>query len=272
MTTDSHAAWPPVQSSGADDAAAPVPEPEAGQTRRQRSDREKGHGRTSSILKETVIIVVSALVLSWLVKSFLVQAFFIPSSSMHDTLIEDDRILVTKLTPGPFDLKRGDIVVFKDPGGWLAPGVAAEAGAVRNTLNDVMTFIGLYPQDAGEHLVKRVIGLPGDHISCAGPGEPLVVNGVAIDEPYIAIDPTTGQPADPSTKTFDITVPPDSLWVMGDNRPDSLDSRFHTGEPGGGSIPEANVVGKAFVTVWPLDRAKVLHNPGATFEDVPDPS
>ncbi|MCR6706117.1 MULTISPECIES: signal peptidase I [Cellulomonas] len=239
-------------------------------TRAQRRLAERGRpARRSaggSILRETAIILVSALVLSWLIKTFLVQAFFIPSSSMHDTLVEDDRIMVSKLTPGPFDLERGDIVVFKDPGGWLEGQKPVEATGWRGAMNDVFTFVGLYPQDAGEHLVKRVIGLPGDRVACAGPGEPVTVNGVALDEPYLAAG------AIPSQMDFDITVPPNSLWVMGDNRQSSSDSRLHRGDPGGGSIPIGNVVGKAFVLVWPLDRATVLHNPGATFEDVPDAS
>ena len=219
-----------------------------------------------SWLRETAIVLVSALVLSLLVKTFLVQAFWIPSQSMHDTLVEDDRILVSKLVPGPLQIHRGDIVVFKDPGGWLAGEVTPPATGVQRVLNDVLTFVGLRPVDAGQHLVKRVIGLPGDHVACAGPGNPITVNGVAIDEPYLAPF------AQPSSMTFDITVPADSLWVMGDNRDHSEDSRYHQGNPGGGSIPEANVVGVAFVIVWPADRWAALRNPGATFADVPDPS
>ena len=253
---------------GPDEATTPV-EP-TGRADRRRAERGQGPRRRTSaggsLLRETGIILVSALVLSWLIKTFLVQAFFIPSSSMYDTLLVNDRIMVSKLTPGPFDLERGDIVVFKDPGGWLDGQEPEVTTGWRHTLNDVLTFIGLYPQDAGEHLVKRVIGLPGDRVACDGPGEPLTVNGVAIDEPYLAAG------AMPSQLAFDVTVPPDSLWVMGDNRQSSRDSRAHLGDAGGGSIPLGNVVGKAFVLVWPLDHAEVLHNPGETFEDVPDPS
>ncbi len=256
-------------SAPAGDALTPAEEPVPA-TRAQRRDADRARRRRrsagGSLLRETAIILVSALVLSWLIKTLLVQAFFIPSSSMHDTLVEDDRIMVSKLTPGPFDLERGDIVVFKDPGGWLEGQKPVEATGWRGALNDVLTFVGLYPQDAGEHLVKRVIGLPGDRVACAGPGEPVTVNGVALDEPYLA------EGAIPSQMAFDVTVPPDSLWVMGDNRQRSSDSRLHQGDPGGGAIPVDNVVGKAFVLVWPLDRATVLHNPGDTFEDVPDPS
>ena len=132
-------------------------------TRPHPERRGKHRSAGASFLRETVIILVSALVLSLIVKTFLVQAFFIPSGSMNDTLIENDRILVSKLTPGPFDLHRGDIVVFKDPNDWL--GDEPEDTPTRRRrhacVRDALTFVGLYPEDAGEHLVKRVIGLPG---------------------------------------------------------------------------------------------------------------
>lgn len=254
---------PPV-AHGTDDAAD-----DGRRSRSHRHAAKKQRNGALSMLRETVIILVSALALSLVVKTFLIQAFFIPSPSMHETLIEDDRILVSKLTPGPFDLRRGDIVVFKDPGGWLSGSEEPEPTGADKVVRDALTFIGLYPQDAGEHLVKRVIGLPGDHVVCdeeCAAGGPLSVNGVAIDEPYVAPG------AIPSDVVFDVHVPADALWVMGDNRQRSLDSRFNMGKPGGGSVPVGNVVGVAFVTVWPLDRAGLLRNPSATFEDVPDPS
>ncbi|HEY0118648.1 MAG TPA: signal peptidase I [Cellulomonas sp.] len=249
----------------------PVPQRAAdGGTRRSRRgpDRKAEPPRSGPLswLRETAIVLVSALVLSLLVKTFLVQAFWIPSQSMHDTLVEDDRILVSKLAPGPMQLHRGDIVVFKDPGGWLTDQPVVPVTGVQRALNDVLTFVGLRPVDAGQHLVKRVIGVAGDHVACAGAGSPITVNGVALDEPYVA------PLSQPSTMAFDITVPAGSLWVMGDNRDHSEDSRYHQGNPGGGSIPLANVVGVAFVIVWPADRWTVLRNPGATFADVPDPS
>jgi len=216
-----------------------------------------------SLLRETAIILVSAIILSLLVKTFLVQAFFIPSQSMHDTLIEHDRILVSKLTPGPFDLRRGDIVVFKDPGGWLPADAAPDPGPVQGAINSALTFIGLYPADANEHLVKRLIGLPGDHVSAVA-GGPVTVNGVEIDEPYLAAGVA------PSDIAFDVTVPENSIWVMGDNRSHSSDSRYNQGKPGGGSVPVDNVVGMAFVTVWPIERMGLLRNPTSTFADVPD--
>ena len=215
-----------------------------------------------SWLRETAIIVVSALVLSVLIKTFLVQSFFIPTGSMESTLEISDRVLVSKLAPGPLDVHRGDIVVFKDPGGWLGP-TPEGPGGWRGAVSDALTFVGLLPQDAGEHLIKRVIGLPGDTVECCDGQGRLIVNGVPIDEPYINAGSV------PSEMEFSIVVPADSLWVMGDNRQNSRDSRYHQGDPGGGSIPLDNVVGVAFLTLWPLDRATVLRNPGATFADVP---
>nr|WP_233404844.1 signal peptidase I [Actinotalea solisilvae] len=213
-------------------------------------------------LKETAIIVVSALVLSLVIKTFLVQAFFIPSGSMEQTLLVGDRVLVTKLAPGPLDVHRGDIVVFKDPGGWLP---AQEPGPTgwRATVASVLTYVGLLPQDSGEHLIKRVVGLPGDTVECCDEQGRVLVNGVPVDEPYLAAG------ASPSEIEFSVVVPDDRLWVMGDNRQNSQDSRYNQGSPGGGSIPAENVVGVAFVTVWPVDRWGALRNPGATFADVP---
>lgn len=257
---------PHAQASPAHDGAGPSVPP----TRRDRGAAghrpQPGRSGPLSWLRETAIVLVSALILSLLVKTFLVQAFWIPSPSMNDTLIQDDRILVSKLAPGPFSLHRGDIVVFKDPGGWLADQPVIPVSGPQRVLNDVLTFVGLRPVDAGQHLVKRIIGLPGDHIVCTGPTAHVTVNGVALDEPYLAPG------SQPCGMAFDTTVPAGSLWVMGDNRDHSEDSRYHQGNPGGGSIPEANVVGTAFVIVWPADRWTVLHNPGATFAHVPNPS
>jgi signal peptidase I len=128
-----------------------------------------------------------------------------------------------------------------------------------------LTFVGLLPQDAGEHLIKRVIGLPGDRVACCDPAGRLTVNGVAVDEPYLRPGSV------PSEVPFDVVVAPDSLWVMGDNRQDSQDSRAHLGDPGGGMVPVEDVVGTAFVVLWPLERITLLRDPEASFAGVPDP-
>lgn len=213
-----------------------------------------------SALTEVVVVVVMALAISLVVKTFLVQAFYIPSGSMENTLLEDDRVVVSKLTPGPFALHRGDIVVFKDPGDWLPPPVEPDEGLVRHAIRSTLTFVGLLPHDSGEHLIKRVIGLPGDTVVCCDSAGRVTVNGAPLDEDYLYPGGV------PSAKTFSKTVPDGSLWVMGDHREISEDSRVH------GFVPEDSVIGKAFVLVWPLDRARGIGRPEGVFADVPEPS
>lgn len=212
---------------------------------------------------EVVVVVAMALALALIIKTFLVQAFFIPSASMEDTLLTGDRVLVSKLNPGPFSLQRGDIIVFKDPGGWLDPPGPIQEGPVRHAVREGLTFVGLLPQDSGEHLIKRIIGLPGDTVTCCDAEGRLQVNGVSIDEPYVY----PGN--DPSSKEFSVTLPAGQLWVMGDHRSVSEDSRFHP-DVHDGTVPVTDVVGKAFVTVWPFDRATMLQVPPSVFARVPD--
>jgi signal peptidase I len=206
-----------------------------------------------------------ALLLSLIVKTWLLQAFYIPSGSMEDTLVKGDRVIVSKLTPGPFDLHRGDVVVFEDPDHWLDPVVPAQRSPIGAAIHSTLTFVGLLPSDEGNHLIKRVIGLPGDHITNDGQGGPLKVNGVAVNEPYL-------KPGDsPSLQAFDITVPAGRVWVMGDHRSDSSDSRFHPlgGDGSQGSVPERLIVGRAVTVVWPLSDWSWLGEPSATFAKVP---
>ncbi len=244
-----------------------VPGDDAGRGGPHHARHEGGRrGRGLGFLRETAIIVISALVLSWLIKSFLVQAFFIPSASMEDTLTEGDRVMVSRLVPGVFDVHRGDVVVFKDPGGWLDPVEPVDQGPVGNAVAEVMTFVGLLPQDTGEHLIKRVVGTPGDEVTCCDADGRVEVNGEPVDE-VSYLKPGS----EPSEVDFDVTVPDDMLFVLGDNRQNSRDSRYNTGNPGGGFVPMSNVVGTAFATVWPFDRALWLRNPGDVFAEVPEP-
>ena len=222
--------------------------------------------RGLGILREVAIIVVSALLLSWLIKSFLVQAFFIPSESMRETLEIGDRVMVSRLVPDTFDVHRGDIVVFKDPGGWLPAPEDPVRSPAGDAVDSALTFVGLLPEDRGEHLIKRVVGMPGDRVQCCDAEGRVSVNGVAIDEEsYIAPG------SEPSQDPFDTTVPDDMLFVMGDNRQNSEDSRYNTGNPGGGFVPMSNVVGTAFATVWPFRDAQWHRNPGSVFQEVPEP-
>jgi signal peptidase I len=214
-------------------------------------------------VRETVVIVAVAVVLSLIIKTFLVQAFSIPSVSMADTLLEGDRVVVSKLTPGLLALHRGDVVVFKDPGQWLSPAEAVpQRDGALGALSTALTFIGLLPHDAGEHLIKRVIGLPGDTVMCCDSQHRLTVNGTPIEETYLR------RGASPSEMTFTVTVKPGHLWVMGDNRAQSSDSRFHRNHADG-QVPVTHVVGKAFAVVWPLPRFGGIADPPGVFSHVP---
>jgi signal peptidase I len=212
--------------------------------------------------KEVLIIIAVALLLSFLIKTFLFRAFFIPSGSMEHTLEIDDRIFVNQLVPQPFELKRGDIVVFRDAQGWL-PETAA-AAATTSWFKDALIFVGLLPDESQQHLVKRVIGLEGDRVICCDAEGRITVNGEPLDEPYLFPG------ANPSDTPFDVTVPEGKIWVMGDHRNASADSRANTDKPGGGFIDVDEVEGKAAVIAWPLDRMGFLGNYPDVFADIPD--
>lgn len=205
---------------------------------------------------ETALLLVLALVVSAVVKTFFVQMFFVPSGSMRPLFVDNDRILVQKVSYWTGSVHRGDVVVFDDPGGrWLG----SEGTPSLSTVQKALSVIGLYP--TGGHLVKRVIGVGGDHVACCDNAGRVTVNGVPLQESSYLMPGSS-----PSERRFDITVPAGRLWVMGDNRGNSEDSRFHQDLPGGGTVPVYDVVGKVWAIVWPLDRAHLLHRP-ATFEN-----
>lgn len=194
-------------------------------------------------LKETSFILITAITLSVLLRTFVFQAFFVPSESMVGTLLKDDRIIASKLSYRFGEINRGDVVVFADPGNWL-PDPRPETG-VRANVTKLFTWIGILPANSGSDLVKRVIGLPGDRVQCCT-NKHIVVNGYELkNESYT-------QGSSDQIK-FDITVPKGHLFVMGDNRQQSSDSRFHL-EFKNGAIPIKNVVGQVVSVVWPLNR------------------
>ena len=216
-------------------------------------------------VRDILVIFVAALLISFLIKTFLIRSFYIPSSSMEQTLHIDDRIIVNQLTPDLMPLEHGDVVVFKDPGGWLTPQPQPEVNWFVGAVDSVLAFVGLSAPDSNDHLIKRLIGMPGDEVVCCNDFGQLTVNGVPLDEPYITLpDGVTKATRD----DFDITVPDDSLWVMGDNRYNSADSAFHRNDPTGGFVPVGNVVGRALLISWPADRWTWLDNYPLTFRGV----
>jgi signal peptidase I len=205
--------------------------------------------RPMPVWQETVLLIGTAIVLALIIKTFFVQAFYIPSGSMRDTLKVNDRILVEKMSYWWGDVHRGDIVVFDDPANWLHE----EDGQVPgNPVTKILSVVGLYP--TGGHLVKRVVGVGGDTVACRTGN--VYVNDVELDEAsYVTLPPHA------CDGSWSYVVPDGKIWVMGDNRQHSADSRAHVGDPGGGFIPVDDVVGKVFVVVWPLDRFGFVHRP-----------
>ena len=197
---------------------------------------------------EAVLLLALALLLALGIKTFLVQMFFVPSESMEPLFIKNDRIMVEKWSYWDAPVHRGDVVVFEDPGGWLG------APPALNPVQKVLSTVGLYP--TGGHLVKRVIGVGGDKVKCCDDQGRITVNGTPLRESsYLK------KGSDNADKPFDVTVPEGRLWVMGDNRNNSQDSRYHPDLPGGGSIPESSVVGKVWAIVWPIARWDHIETP-----------
>ncbi len=221
-----------------------------GRHARDRSPRPQGGGALRW-LRETAIIVVSALVLSALVRAFLVQAFYVPSASMEDTLLISDRIIASKITATMSGVSRGEVVVFKDPGDWLDD-PPPPPGGFRGALRQGLTFVGLLPSDTGKDLVKRAIAVGGDRVACCDVDGRIVLNGVPLVEDYI-VGPT-------DQVRFDLVVPDGSVFVMGDNRGNSRDSRYHLEENDGG-VPVGNVVGRVVLVVWPLQSFSTVPVP-----------
>jgi signal peptidase I len=222
----------------------------AGSARRRRKKR--------SFWREFPILVVVALLLAVVIKTYAIQAFFIPSGSMQNTLEINDRVLVNKLVYDVRGIHRGDIVVFNGVGSWDPGPAPGNTNFAKKFADGFASMFGFgHP---GDILIKRVIGLPGDHVACCDAQGLVTVNGVPLTEQSYLY------PGDaPSMIRFNIVVPSGRLWVMGDHRFISDDSRDHLGEPGGGTVPENAVIGRAFVIIWPLSRWRFLPIP-ATFE------
>jgi signal peptidase I len=207
------------------------------------------------VWRELPVLLVVAGLIALLVRSFVFQAFRIPSGSMENTLQIGDRVLVNKVVYDFRGIQRGDIVVFNGQGSWDPSGPAASTDPAVRFFHDVLRAIGI--ETDGTDYIKRVIGVPGDHVVCCGADGRITVNGVPISESSYLYPGNS-----PSDKQFNVTVPPGRLWVMGDHRGDSEDSRYHSTSPGGGAIPENEVVGRSFVVIWPPSRVESLPIPG----------
>ena len=207
---------------------------------------------------ELIALFAFALVIMLVIKTYVIQAFFIPSSSMENTLDIGDKVLVNKLIYHFRSIDRGDIIVFNGEGSWDPPSAPQSSDPIVRWASEFgHAVVGLFGISPGVHdYIKRVIGLPGDHVACCNAQGEVTVNGVALHEKSYLYP---GNP--PSQTKFNIRVPPGRLWVMGDHRNVSYDSRGHIGDPGGGTIPESQVVGRAFLILWPPSRFRVLPIP-----------
>ena len=219
-------------------------DPPADQRSGQASPRRRGLWRE---IRGFFVLVAIAPVLALIIKSFLVQAFWIPSGSMENTLEVNDRVLVNKLVYHLRPIHRGDIIVFDGTGSWNF-GPSADSSIFSKAASELEGIVGISHDSA--IYIKRVIGLPGDHVVCCTRSGQVTVNGVPLSESSYVYPGNQ-----PSAQKFSITVPRGRLWVMGDHRDVSYDSRGHQGDPGGGTIPESGVIGRAFVIIWPPSRA-----------------
>lgn len=219
------------------------------------------------LVRDVLVILVVAVLVSFLIKTFLVRSFYIPSGSMEETLQIKDRILVDELTPRFGGYSRGDIVVFRDPGGWLPVEVEPDQSVMVQAVDWVLSVVGVSAPDSKDHLIKRIIGVGGDHVVCCNALGQITVNGTPIDETaYLNL--ADGQTA-PQEVAFDVTVPDGSLWVLGDNRDHSRDSRYNLDQPSQGFVPIDNVVGRAFLITWPLPRFGALDFHHDVFDGIP---
>ena len=235
-------------------ASARTSEPAAGQDAGESGkNAPAARKKKKSLGRELLTIVLVAAVLTLLVKAFVVQVYRIPSASMENTLQVGDRVLVNKVVYHLRGIARGDIIVFSGQDSWGPDAPPPSGDPVVRLFDDVLSGLGLH--DDQTYYIKRVIGLPGDHVACCDAQGRVTVNGVPLNEGgYV-------YPGNPPSFKFSAVVPPGHLWVMGDHRSDSDDSRYHPGDPGGGAIPENQVVGRAFLIIWPPSQIRDLPIP-----------
>jgi len=255
--------------SAADEPSTPAATPTGGRPTSHRSSgrgrRGRARAKKGSLLRELPVLLVIAFVLALLVKTFLVQAFFIPSGSMEQTLhgctgCTGDRVLVNKVPYWFGEPEPGDIVVFRGPDTWTPEITVAEPGNwLSGALVSLGRAIGVAPPSENDY-VKRVIATAGQTVQCCDADGNVTVDGKPLTEPYIYQNsPLTGGPT--GRQFGPVTVPEGRLWVMGDHRSASADSREHVDDKYSGTIAVDDVIGKAAIIVWPLNRFTLLDSP-----------
>jgi len=202
--------------------------------------------RKGSLLRELPILVILALLVSLLIKSFLVQFFYIPSGSMENTLQIKDRVAVNRIPFIGNNISRGDVIVFRDPAGWLPEATSDSGNGITNAIREGLVLVGIIPNPAKQYLVKRVIGVAGDNV--VAKDQVLTINGKPTYEPYIFAGNS------PSDTDFNITVPEGKVWVMGDHRGASGDSRVHQDDVNNGMVPVEKITGRVVATIWPIKQ------------------
>jgi signal peptidase I len=208
--------------------------------------------RKGSVLREFPILVIVALAVSLLIKTLIVQFFFIPSGSMENTLQVQDRVAVNKIPFIAKNINRGDVVVFRDPSNWLPEPYVGNENKIVAKVKDALVLVGVLPNPAKQYLVKRVIGVAGDEVICCTKSGKLTVNGKVADEPYIFAGNK------PSEMKFNVTVPEGKIWVMGDHRSASADSRYHQDDMNNGFVPVSKITGRAYAIIWPLKNIGII--------------
>ncbi|QLL25209.1 signal peptidase I [Actinobacteria bacterium IMCC26103] len=210
--------------------------------------------RKGSLFREFPILVIVALAVSLVIKTFLVQFFYIPSGSMENTLQINDRVAVNKLPVIGKSISRGDVVVFRDPDNWLPEPFNGDQNKYIAKVKEAFVAVGVLPNPAKQYLVKRVIGVAGDKVECCSKNKKLMINGKEINEPYIFAGNS------PSDSNFNVTVPAGKIWVMGDHRAASADSRFHQEDINHGMVPTSKVTGKVVGIIWPIKNLGIVHS------------
>ena len=208
--------------------------------------------RKGSVLREFPILVIVALAVSLLIKTLLVQFFFIPSGSMENTLQIQDRVAVNKLPFISKNINRGDVVVFRDPANWLPEPFSGGENRIVAKIKEGLVLVGVLPNPTKQYLVKRVIGVAGDRVICCSKSGKLTINGKEATEPYIYAGNKV------SDMDFNITVPEGKIWVMGDHRSASSDSRYHQDDVNHGFVPVSRITGRAYAIIWPIKNIGII--------------